>query len=151
MQRPMSDFLPTNVVRLAPNVELPESSIRWKFSRGSGPGGQNVNKVNSRAELWVQVAAFSMLNSGAIARLRKLSASRLTAQDEIHIVGSEHRSQDANRSSALERLGELVLRAMVEPKVRRKTRPSKASKLRRLEGKKRRGDVKRARQGRSFD
>ena len=134
-------------IELAPGVSAPASALRWQFARSSGPGGQNVNKVNTKAELWLAVAAIVGLSGRAGGRLRNLAGRRLTAADEIHIAADTERSQDANRSAALQRLRELLVEAMHEPKPRRKTRPSRASRQRRLESKRRRSEIKARRSG----
>jgi ribosome-associated protein len=132
---------------LAPGVRVPESAMRFQFARSSGPGGQNVNKVNTKAELWVPLTAITGLTDRAMARLRTLAGRRLTAAGEIHLSAETERSQEANRAAVLERLREMLLRAQHEPKPRRKTKPSKASKRRRLESKRKRSEVKSNRRG----
>lgn len=132
-------------------IRVPAAAVRLKYSRSSGPGGQNVNKTSSRCELWVPVSAIEGLTESARTRLRLAAASRLTQADEIHLAVEESRSQEGNRSFAIERLRELIVRAMVEPKRRRKTKPSYGSKLRRLDAKKRRSDIKRSRGGTGAD
>ena len=132
---------------LAPGVHAPASALSWQFARSSGPGGQNVNKVNTKAELWMPVTALVGLTPRAMVRLRGLAGKRLTSGDEIHIAADTERSQEANRSAALQRLRELLIEAMHEPRRRRKTRPSRASKERRLDSKRRRSDVKANRRG----
>lgn len=131
-------------------MRVAASAVRVQFSRSSGPGGQNVNKVNSRCELWVRVEDITNLTDAAKARLRTMAGSRLTNADEIHLDAHEKRSQEMNKELALERLRELILRAMVEPKKRKKTRPSYGAKQRRLASKKHRGEIKKGRSG-SFD
>jgi len=138
-------------VELAPGVFAPSGAVRLQYARSGGPGGQNVNKLNTKAELWVQVDAIRGLRDPARARLRALAGSRLTRSDEIHIASETARSQEANRQAVFDRLRELIVRAQVEPKVRKKTRPSKAARRRRLEHKRRRGEVKRHRGGRVSD
>jgi ribosome-associated protein len=129
-------------VELAPGVRAPESAIRMQFARSGGPGGQNVNKVNTKAELWVRLDAITGMSPRAIARLRDLAGRRLTDAGEIHIAAETERRQQANRAAALERLRELIVAAMREPKVRRRTKPSRAARQRRLESKRRRSDIK---------
>lgn len=131
-------------------MRVAASAVRVQFSRSSGPGGQNVNKVNSRCELWVRVEDITNLTDSAKTRLRTMAGSRLTNADEIHLDAHEKRSQEMNKELALERLRELILRAMVEPKKRKKTRPSYGAKQRRLASKKHRGEIKKGRSG-SFD
>ncbi|HEX8341370.1 MAG TPA: alternative ribosome rescue aminoacyl-tRNA hydrolase ArfB [Tepidisphaeraceae bacterium] len=129
------------------NVRVAAGAVRIQFSRASGPGGQNVNKVNSRAEAWLSVGAIEGMTDAARTRLRAMAGSRLTAADEIHVDAHESRSQEQNRAAAIDRLREMIVRAVVEPKRRRKTKPSRGSKERRLEGKRRRSEVKRGRAG----
>ncbi len=129
-------------IEVAPGVRIPESGMRLQYSRGSGPGGQNVNKVNTKAELWIAIAAVVGLTDRAKDRLATLAGHRLTASGEIHIASDTRRTQEANRAELFERLRELIITAKHEPKRRKKTRPSRASKQRRLDSKKRRGDVK---------
>jgi ribosome-associated protein len=127
---------------LAPGVSAPPGAMRWQFARSSGPGGQNVNKVNTKAELWIPVGAIVGLSARAVGRLRSLAGRRLTIADEIHIAADSERTQEANRSAVLERLRELLVEAMHEPRPRRKTKPSRAAKQRRLDSKKRRSKIK---------
>ena len=138
---------PSDGIELAPGVRVPPQAVRFQFARSSGPGGQNVNKVNTKAELWVPLIALSKIGERALGRLRTLAGKRLTAADEIHIAADTERSQEANRAAALDRLRELLIDAMREPKVRRKTKPTKASRQRRLESKRRRSQTKAHRRG----
>ena len=127
---------------LAGGVHALPGALRFQFSRGGGPGGQNVNKLNTKAELWLALGGVVGMSDAALARLANSAGSNLTAAGEIHISSSVHRTQERNRQDALEKLRELVVRALVEPKKRRKTRPTKASKRRRLEAKRHRGEIK---------
>jgi ribosome-associated protein len=129
------------------NVRVAPACVRIQFSRASGPGGQNVNKVNSRCEVWLKVGDIVGMTLSAQSRLRTMAGSRLTLADEIHLDAHENRSQEQNRAAAIERLRELIVHAMIEPKKRKKTRPSYGSKQRRLECKKRRSDIKKGRSG----
>lgn len=124
-------------------VVLPES-LSFSFVSSGGPGGQNVNKRATKCVLRVAVGSL-LLAGGALDRLRGLAGSLLTAGDELVIASDEHRSQERNRGECVERLAELVRRAMVVPKVRKKTRPSRGAKERRLTAKKHKGDIKRDR------
>lgn len=137
--------------QIAPNVFVRPGGLRIQYSRSGGPGGQNVNKINSKAELWVKVGSIVGLSHRALDRLRGLAGGRLTSLDEIHLRAETERSQEANRGEVLDRLREMVIAARVEPKVRRKTKPSKASKQRRIESKKRRGQTKSQRRGAGDD
>jgi ribosome-associated protein len=134
-------------VELGPGVFVPDSALRFQYSRSSGPGGQNVNKVNTKAEVWLSVEALGMLTDSARARLRKLAGRRWTAAGEIHLSADTERRQESNRQEVLARLRELLIEAMHEPKKRRKTKPSRASKRRRIEGKRHRGEIKAGRRG----
>ena len=135
-------------LRLAPAARVHESAVRVQTSRSGGPGGQSVNKLASAVEIWVAVTAIEGLDEPAQHRLRALAGNaRLTKEDELHIRSEDSRSQRDNRTIVLERLAELVRRALVRPKHRRKTKPSRAAKQRRLDAKKRRGETKAMRRG----
>ena len=134
-------------IELAPGVYAPASALHWQFARSSGPGGQNVNKVNTKAEVWVSIDSIRGLTDRARARLERLAGRRLTAAGEIHVASDTERTQEANRTAALGRLRELLIETMHEPRPRRKTRPSRASKERRLQSKKRRSEIKARRRG----
>ncbi len=128
---------PATAYVLDPDVWIARGDLRWSYSRSSGPGGQNVNKVNTRAELRVNIARINGLTDGARARLRTLCGSRIVGEDEICLTAEETRSQLNNREACLGRLRDLVQKARVAPKTRRKTKPTRGSKERRLEGKRR--------------
>jgi ribosome-associated protein len=132
---------------LAPGVTAPSGALRLQYARSSGPGGQNVNKVNTKAELWIGVESLGGLTFNARQRLRHLAGRRLTLADEIHLSSDQERSQVANREAILESLRAMIILAKREPKVRRKTRPTKASKRRRLESKRHRSEIKQGRRG----
>lgn len=135
-------------LRLAPNVRVAESAVRLQTSRSSGPGGQSVNKLSSAVEIWVPITAIEGLDEPAQARLRSLAGSaRLTKEDELHIRAEDTRSQRDNRVIVLERLAEHVRRALVRPKHRKKTKPSRGAKERRIQAKKERGQTKALRRG----
>jgi len=130
--------------RLAPGVIVPEAVLVFSFASSSGPGGQNVNKRATKAVMRVRVTDLP-LHHDALARLRTLGSLYLTTHDELVIPADEERSQERNKSLAIERLSDLVKRAIVRPKVRRKTKPSRGSKERRIAEKKSRGEIKRGR------
>ncbi|MFO0872793.1 MAG: alternative ribosome rescue aminoacyl-tRNA hydrolase ArfB [Phycisphaerales bacterium] len=128
---------PPSAIDLGGGAWIARGDVHWSFSRASGPGGQNVNKVNTRAELRVPIAAVRRLHPAAAQRLRGLAGGRLSAADEIVVAAEETRSQQDNREACLDRVRGLVARAQVVPKMRKKTKPTRGSKERRLEGKKR--------------
>jgi ribosome-associated protein len=134
-------------LELAAGVFAPAATLRWQFARSSGPGGQNVNKVNTKAEVWIPVGMIIGLTERAVARLREMAGRRLTTGDELHISSDTERTQEGNRLAVLDRLGELLLKAKHEPKARRKSKPSRAAKQRRLDSKKRRSKTKAQRRG----
>jgi ribosome-associated protein len=135
-----------------PGVEIPDSDLETAFIRSAGPGGQNVNKVASAVQLRFALDRNVSLREDVKARLRSLAGQRLTDAGEILIAARSHRSQEQNRREAEDRLRDLVLRALVVPKKRVATKPSRASKERRLESKTRSQKTKRLRgRIRSFD
>jgi ribosome-associated protein len=123
---------------------LPEDALEEKFLAGTGPGGQNVNKVATAVQLRLDVYALR-LHPDAYARLKSLAGSRWTNDGEIIVVAREHRTREANRVEARARLAELVAKAHVRPVKRVKTRPSKAAKAKRMDGKAVRSEVKKSR------
>ncbi len=132
----------TDGIELAPGVRVDESRLRLQYARSSGPGGQNVNKVNTKTEIWVPVDALVGLSEAACGRLKALAGHRLTLGGEIHIAADNHRTQEANRNEVFDRLRELIVKALYEPKARRKRKISKGAKRRRVDAKKRRGEIK---------
>jgi ribosome-associated protein len=122
-------------VPITPDLSLPDRDLAWSFVRASGPGGQNVNKVASAAQLRFDLAGTDSLDAATKARLRAIAGRRLTDEGAVLIVARNHRTQEQNRREALERLRLLVRRALVAPKVRRPTRPTRAARERRLERK----------------
>jgi len=131
-------------VEVAPGVRLAPAELVFAFSSSSGPGGQNVNKRATKAELRVRLDAIP-LSGRARDRLVLLAGKRLTDSGEIVLVADEHRSQGQNRGECLDRLRELLVEAMAVPRTRRKTRPSRGSVERRLADKERRSERKRSR------
>jgi len=125
-----------------PGVRIPDSAMRFQFARSGGPGGQNVNKLNTKAELWVPLSSIIGLSERAVERLKAMAGRRLTIAGEIHITSETERTQEGNRTAVVDRLRALLAAAVHEPKKRRKTKPSKASKRRRLESKRRKSEIK---------
>jgi ribosome-associated protein len=126
-------------------LDLPEQDLQFQFVRGSGPGGQNVNKVATAAQLRFDLAGTQALSPAVKQRLRALAGHRVTVEGALLIVARNHRTQEGNRREALQRLADLVARASVEPIPRRATRPTRASKLRRLDVKRERKHTKQLR------
>jgi ribosome-associated protein len=136
---------------VTPDVSIPDEEFEWKFIRSSGPGGQNVNKVASAVQLRFLLPRNTSLPTAARNRLRRMAGQKLIDDGSILISARSERSQEQNRRDALERLAELIRAALIEPKVRKKTRPTRASKERRMESKKRRGTTKQGRGARSWE
>jgi len=133
------------MIAITPHISIEEDEIAESFVRASGPGGQNVNKVATAVELRFDVAASPGLPEAVRARLKRLAGRRLTKEGVLVIRAERFRTQELNRADARERLIELIRAATIAPKPRIKTRPTKASKERRLDSKARRGIVKRQR------
>lgn len=136
---------PTSADDIAPGIYIPAAALRFQFSRSSGPGGQNVNKVNTKVQLWVPLVEIQGLSAPALNRLRVLAGGRLTSEDEIFLSSDASRSQSANQRQVMQMLRELILQAKREPKKRRKSRPSRAAKQRRLDQKHHRAEIKKNR------
>jgi len=124
------------------HLSLSEEEIDTKAARASGPGGQHVNKTSSAIELRFDVTNSPSLPADVKERLVKVAGSRMTLEGELLIFAQSHRSQEMNRQDALGRLVALIQKAAERPKARKRTRPTKASKERRLATKSRRGEVK---------
>ena len=132
------------MLHVTPDISIRDEELDERFVRASGPGGQNVNKVATAVELRFDVGA-SSLAEDVKARLTALAGKRMTSDGVLLIDSREHRTQAQNREAARERLAELVRKAAVRPKKRRKTRPTKAAHERRIGEKVRRSRVKAAR------
>ena len=136
---------------VTPDIVIPDDELEWKFIRSSGPGGQNVNKVSSAVQLRFLLPINSTLSAAVRNRLRRLAGQKLIDDGSILIQARSERSQERNRQEALGRLGALIQAALIEPKIRKKTKPTRASKERRIDSKKRRGSTKRERGGRGWE
>ena len=138
-------------IALGRGIHIKRNDLRYAFSRSGGPGGQNVNKLNTRAELRISVINIIGMNDTALDRLRTLAGRRLTKNDEIVIHAESSRSQLDNKNNCLERLRELVTRAASAPKPRKKKKPTKAMIERRLEKKRKQSEKKTRRSHPSHD
>ena len=132
------------MITITDQISIAESELQLEFTRASGPGGQNVNKVSSAVLLRFDTDSPS-LPSGVRERLVELAKNRINEDGELLIQASRHRTQEQNRQDALERLVALIREAAEEPKARVKTKPSPASKEIRLKYKKQRGEIKKQR------
>ncbi len=130
------------MIEVTDGISLDENELEFSFIRASGPGGQNVNKVSSAVQMRFDARRSPSLGNDVSTRLQKLAGSRLTLDGVIVITAARHRTQERNRADAIERLVGLIQKAAIEPVKRRPTRPTKASKQRRLEAKTQRGGVK---------
>jgi ribosome-associated protein len=130
---------------VSPELRLPLTELEFRATRSGGPGGQHVNTSSTRVELWWDVAASPSLTDEQRLRLLNRLGSRLDSAGRLRLVSSESRSQLRNRESVTERLREVVAQALTVPRPRRRTKPTRASKIAREEAKRRRSAVKRER------
>jgi len=127
------------------SIVIPAEELEWKAARSSGPGGQNVNRVATKVELRFDLAGTRVLDAATRARLRRSAKARLDADGRLVITSQSTRSQAQNLEIAREKLAELIRAALVAPKRRKATRPTRASKERRLNAKRKTSDKKQTR------
>ena len=140
------------MIRITDFIAIDEGELEERFVRASGPGGQNVNKLSTAVQLRFDVRGSPSLPNDVAVRLMRLAGSRLTKDGVLVLIAQTHRTQERNRAEARERLVALIRKASVRPIPRRATKPTKASKQRRIEGKKRRSGIKALRRDRpSFE
>ena len=130
------------MIRVTDSIELDESELEESFVRSSGPGGQNVNKLSTAVQLRFDVRRSPSLPNDVAIRLMKLAGSRMTKDGVLVIIAQNQRTQERNRADARDRLFAMIREAAVRPVQRRATKPSKAQKRERLEGKKHRSSIK---------
>jgi ribosome-associated protein len=132
------------------DVHIPQEALSETFLAGSGPGGQNVNKVATAVQLRVNLGTLG-LDEAVLRRLKRIAGSKLTTSGEILIAAKRFRTREANREDARRRLAKMVARAHVAERKRKPTRPSRAAKAKRIETKKQRGAIKQTRGKVAFD
>ena len=138
------------MVKLNNKVSIREDEISFRFSRSTGPGGQNVNKLNTRATAIFDVAASENLSDAQKKRVLRQLKTRVTKNGLLRVVSQKHRTQKANRRAALKRLIQLLADALKKQKLRKKAKPPKHANEKRLAEKKRRGELKKLRQQKNF-
>lgn len=139
------------MIEITPAIRIPDEEFAWEYARSGGPGGQNVNKVASKATLRWAMAASPSVPDAVKARLRADSPSHVTADGEFLVTSQEYRDQERNRERCREKFAAMLLAAATPPKVRRPTKPSKSSKRRRVADKKKRSAKKATRRGGGWD
>ena len=139
------------MIEIRDDIFIREDSLVFKFSRSGGPGGQNVNKVNTRVTVFFDVAGCDIFSDSEKRRILKCLATRANKNGVVRVVSQRHRTQKANRQAAVERLGQLLREALKKKAVRKKTAVPERAKQKRLEEKKRRSLLKRQRAEKNFD
>ena len=133
------------MIEIGTNIRIDESELRFDFIRAAGPGGQNVNKVSTAVQMRFDVTNSPSLPDDVKERLPKLAGSRITQEAILIIEARHYRTQEQNRYDAIQRMVELVQKAAIKPKIRRKTKPSATASAARVFAKKRRGALKKIR------
>jgi len=133
------------MIEITPSIHINPSEIEEQFIRAAGPGGQKVNKTESAVQLRFNARFSRALSNPQFLRLKELAGRRMTDDGILVITARQFRTQEQNRRDAMDRLIELIREAAEPPKYRRPTKPSKAAKKRRMEGKRRQGDLKKTR------
>jgi ribosome-associated protein len=138
------------MIEITPSIQIGDEEIEFAFIHSPGPGGQNVNKVSSAVQLRFNLQDSPTVPQEVKQRLAKLAGRKLTSEGVLIIEARQYRSQERNRQAAIERLVRLVQQACQPPKPRHKTKPTRAAILRRLESKRKRGEIKRLRRDAGF-
>jgi ribosome-associated protein len=139
------------MIEIAENTAISEDELTFKTSRSSGPGGQNVNKLNTRVTVLLDVSRSPSLSDEQKRLIVRILSTRMDRQGMLHVVSQKHRSQEANRRAAVERLQQLLQVALTPVPIRRKTRVPTAARQRRLNEKKQRSRLKSQRAGRNWE
>lgn len=135
------------MIQITDDLAIPDEELSFQTSRSGGPGGQNVNKLETRVTLRFDLAGSPSLTEEQRERLRERLATRVTKTGELRVTSQKHRTQAANREASVERFVELLKEALAEEAPRRPTKMPKAAKRRRIQAKRRRGKVKKERSG----
>lgn len=140
------------MIAIDERIAIPDEELEWSFARSGGPGGQNVNKVSSKAVLrWRAAATAVPIPPAAWARMKARSPSRFTTEGDVLVSSQEYRDQERNKAACEEKLVELIRAALVEPAVRKKTKVSKGAKKRRVADKRKQSEKKQGRRPSGHD